>query len=223
MFFWKNVLELDWQWLDMVKPPKIKSIPDILTPTEIEQIICATQKLRYRVFLLTTYSMGLRLRETLSLEIGDIDGVRKLIHIRCGKGNKDRMIPLPDKTLQALRILWSKHQHPRLLFPNAKGSMKNIQQAITHMSISGTQNAMKVVVRECKIKKTSIHSLRHSFATYLLERGLSLRYIQSLLGHASPKTTARYTHLTCVSEQNSVNTINDLVNTLNITLKVSVS
>jgi integrase/recombinase XerD len=155
MFFWKHVLELDWQWLNIVKPPKVKSIPDILTPSEIERLICATKKMRYRVFLLATYSMGLRLTEALSLEVGDIDAGRKLIHIRRGKGHKDRMVPLPDRTLEALRILWSKHRHPKLLFPNAKGSMETIQQATTHMNIGGTQNAMKIVVRECNIKKKS--------------------------------------------------------------------
>ena len=154
MFFWRHVLELDWQWLDMVKPPKVKSIPDILTPTEVARLICATKKLRYRVFLLATYSMGLRLTEALSLEVGDIDRDRKLIHIRRGKGHKDRMVPLPDRTLIALRVLWSKHRHPTLLFPNAKGSMKTIQQATTHMNIGGTQNAMKVVVRDGNIKKS---------------------------------------------------------------------
>jgi len=156
MFFWKHVLELDWQWLNIVKPPKVKSIPDILTPTEIEQLICATKKMRYRVFLLATYSMGLRLTEALSLEVGDIDSDRKLVHIRRGKGHKDRMVPLPDRTLHALRVLWSKHRHPRLLFPNARGSMETIQQATTHMNIGGTQNAMKTVVKECNIKKKSL-------------------------------------------------------------------
>ncbi|MGB3211408.1 MAG: tyrosine-type recombinase/integrase [Desulforhopalus sp.] len=134
MFFWKNVLEQDGQWLDMVKPPQVKSIPDILSPSEIERLICATKKMRYRVFLLATYSMGLRLTETLSLQVGDIDSERQLIHIRRGKGHKDRMVPLPDKTLAALRMLWSKHRHPKLLFPNAKGSMKTIQKATTHLA-----------------------------------------------------------------------------------------
>ena len=155
MFFWKHVLERDWQWLDIVKPPKVKSIPDILTPREIERLICATKRLRYRVFLLTTYSMGLRLTEALSLQVGDIDSERKLIHIRRGKGCKDRMVPLPDRTLHALRVLWSKHRHPTFLFPNARGSMETIRQATTHMNIGGTQNAMKTVVRECNIKKKS--------------------------------------------------------------------
>lgn len=153
MFFWKHVLKRDWQWLNIVKPPQVKSIPDILTPLEISRLICATKKMRYRVFLLTTYSMGLRLTEALSLEVGDIDAERKLIHIRRGKGHKHRMVPLPDRTLHALRILWSKHRNPRLLFPNTKGSMERIRQASTHMNIGGTQNAMKVVVRECSIKK----------------------------------------------------------------------
>jgi integrase/recombinase XerD len=156
MFFWKHVLEQDWQWLDIVKPPKIKSIPDILTQSEVAQLICATKKLRYRVFLLATYSMGLRLTEALSLQVGDIDGERKLVHIRRGKGHKDRMVPLPERTLDALRVLWSKHRHPTFLFPNAKGSLKTIKQATTHMNIGGTQNAMKTVVRECNIKKKSL-------------------------------------------------------------------
>jgi len=156
MFFWKHVLERDWHWLDIVKPPKVKSIPDILTPTEVERLICATKKLRYRVFLLATYSMGLRLTEALSLQVGDIDSERQLVHIRRGKGHKDRMVPLPERTLHALRVLWSKHQHPRFLFPNARGSMKTIRQATTHMNIGGTQNAMKTVVRECNIKKKSL-------------------------------------------------------------------
>jgi integrase/recombinase XerD len=156
MFFWKHVLERDWQWLDIVKPPKVKSIPDILTPNEVERLICATKKLRYRVFLLATYSMGLRLTEALSLQVGDIDSERKLVHVRRGKGHKDRMVPLPDRTLHALRVLWSKHRHPLFLFPNARGSMETIRQANTHMNIGGTQNAMKTVVRECNIKKKSL-------------------------------------------------------------------
>lgn len=155
-FFWKHVLKLDWQWLDIIKPPKVHTIPDILTPVEIEKLIGATRKLRYRVFLLTTYSMGLRLEEALSLQVGDIDAGRKRVHIRRGKGHKDRMVPLPDLTLQALRVLWSKHRHPHLIFPNAIGSLKTIQRATTHMDRGGAQNAMKVVVEECGIKKKSI-------------------------------------------------------------------
>lgn len=218
-FFWKYVLKLDWKWVDIVKPPQVNTIPDILTPTEVEQLIGATRKLRYRVFLLTTYSMGLRLGETLSLQVGDIDAERKLVHIRRGKGHKDRLVPLPDLTLAGLRELWSKHRHPQLLFPNAKGSLKTIQKAKTHMDRGGAQKAMKTVVAECGIKKKYPYTPCASFATHLLERGLSLRHIQALLGHANPNTTARYAHITDYTEQASLHTINELVNTLHVDLK----
>jgi len=154
-FYWKHILAKDWQWIDIVKPPKIKTIPDILTLTEIERLIAATRMLRYRVFILVTYSMGLRLDEALTLQVGDIDAERKLVHIRRGKGHKDRLIPIPDLTLYALRVLWSKHRHPRLLFPNPVGKVQNIQRAKTHMDRGGAQNAMRAVVKDCKIKKKS--------------------------------------------------------------------
>lgn len=152
-FYWRHVLKKDWQWIEIVKPPKVKSLPDILTLSEIERLIAATRKLRYRVFLLTTYSMGLRLEETLSLQISDIDAERKLVHIRRGKGHKDRLLPLPDLTLKALRALWLKHRHPNLLFPNPTGSAQCIQQATRHMDRGGAQSAMKAVVKDCGIKK----------------------------------------------------------------------
>lgn len=153
MFFWKHVLEQDWQWLNIVKPPQVKTIPDILTREEISLLIHTTRKLRYRVFLFTTYSMGLRLQEALSLQIGDIDARRKRVHIRRGKGHKDRLVPLPDRTLYALRLLWQDHRHPTLLFPNYRGSAKTIIRADTHMNIGSTQQAMKAVVAACNIKK----------------------------------------------------------------------
>jgi integrase/recombinase XerD len=157
-FYWRYVLKLDWQWVNIIKPPKIHTIPDILTPVEIEQLIGATRKLRYRVFLLTTYSMGLRLEEALSVQVGDIDAGRNQVHIRRGKGHKDRLVPLPDLTYEGLRALWKKHRHPYLIFPNANGSLKTIQKATTHMDRGGTQKAMKVVVTECGIKKKSLYT-----------------------------------------------------------------
>jgi len=154
-FFWKHVLKRDWQWIKIIKVPKVRSLPDILTVAEIEQLIGATCKLRYRVFLLATYSMGLRLSETLALQVGDIDGQRKQIHVRRGKGNKDRFVPLPDLTYQALRALWCKHRNPCWLFPNAIGSPERIRRANTHMARGGAQAAMKAVVTQCGIKKKS--------------------------------------------------------------------
>ena len=154
-FFWKHVLKRDWQWVQMIKVPKVHSLPDILTVSEVEQLIGATRKLRYRVFLLATYSMGLRLGETLALQVGDIDGQRKQVHIRRGKGHKDRFVPLPDLTYQAFRALWCKHRNPCWLFPNAIGSPERIRSATTHMDRGGAQAAMKAVVTQCGIKKKS--------------------------------------------------------------------
>ena len=154
-FYWKHVLKRDWQWVNIVKVPKVRSLPDILTVNEVEKLIGATRKLRYRVFLLSTYSMGLRLSETLSLQVGDIDGERKLVHIRRGKGHKDRFVPLPNLTCLALRALWCKHRNPCWLFPNAVGSPEHIRRATTHMDRGGAQAAIKAVVTQCGIKKKS--------------------------------------------------------------------
>lgn len=152
-FFWKHTLKKDWQWLNIVKAPKVQSLPDILTIDEIEQIIGATHKLRYQVFLLTIYSMGLRLSEALSLQVGDVDGQRKQVHVRRGKGHKDRFVHLPDLTCHALRALWPKHRNPCWIFPNSVGSPERVQKATTHMDRGGTQAAMKAVVKQCGIKK----------------------------------------------------------------------
>ena len=142
-FFWRHILKKDWQWINIVKPPKVKTIPDILTPSEIENLITQTKKFRYQVYLLTVYSMGLRLQEALSLQVSDIDAERQLVHIRRGKGAKDRMVPLPDLTLKALRAYWRTHRHPALLFPNVRGKKENYYLAEGHMDRGGAQQAMK--------------------------------------------------------------------------------
>ena len=154
-FFWQYVLKTDWQWINIIKAPKVHTLPDILTTNEVEQLILATRKLRYRVFLLVTYSMGLRLSEALSLQVGDIDAQRKLVHIRRGKGHKDRFVPLPNLTYVALKSLWRKHRNPVWLFPSAAGTMDCVAKATKHMDRGGAQTAMKAVVTECGIKKKS--------------------------------------------------------------------
>ncbi len=162
-FFWQYILKQDWQWVEMVKPPQMRTLPDVLTVSEVEQLIGAARKLRYRVFVLATYSMGLRLSETLALQVSDIDAARRRVHIRRGKGHKDRFVPLPDLTYQGLRVLWAKHRHPRLLFPNAVGTPERIRSAKSHMGRGGAQQAVKALVTECGIKKRSrsIHFATH--------------------------------------------------------------
>jgi integrase len=155
-FFWKHILKQDWSWVEIIKPPRVRSLPDVLSTSEVERLIGAARRLRYRVFILATYSMGLRLSETLALQVSDIDAERRRVHIRRGKGHKDRFVPLPDLTCQALRALWAKHRHPRLLFPNPVGSPERIRQATTHMDRGGAQQAVKALLAECQIKKRSL-------------------------------------------------------------------
>jgi len=154
-FYWRHVLNIEWAWIDIVKPPRIHTIPDILTIAEIERMIASTRMLRYRVFILLTYSLGLRLEEALALQVGDIDAERKLVHIRRGKGHKDRLLPLPDLALKSLRTLWSSHRHDCLLFPNPPKKSQTIEDIKKHMDRGGTQKAVREIVTSCKIKKKS--------------------------------------------------------------------
>lgn len=154
-FFWEHVLGQDWSWIKLIKPPRVRTLPDILTVPEVERLIASARKLRYRVFVLTTYSMGLRLSETLSLTVADIDRARGQVHIRRGKGHKDRFVPLPDLAYQGLRALWAKHRNPHLLFPCASGSPEAIRRATTPMDPGGAQRAVRLMLADCGIKKRS--------------------------------------------------------------------
>lgn len=217
-FFYKHVLGKQWQWVDIVKPPQVKSLPDILTSDEISLIINSTREIRYQTYILTVYSMGLRLGEALNLKVGDIDAKQARVHIRHGKGGKDRFVTLPDLTLKALRKYWSTHRHRTLLFPTGK-TPDDRRKAKAHMDKGGTQRSFKAIVQSCNIHKhVTIHSLRHCYGTHLVEEGLHLRAIQKELGHESPKTTARYTQLTEPARLNATETINTMVNRLTITL-----
>jgi len=153
-FYWRHVLNIEWQWINIVKPPKIKTIPDILTVSEIERMIASARMLRYRVFVLLTYSLGLRLEEALALQVGDIDAEKMQVHIRRGKGHKDRLLPLPDLTLRALRTLWSSHRHDTLLFPSAPKKSQTITDINKHMDRGGTQKAVREIISSSNIKKS---------------------------------------------------------------------
>lgn len=194
-FFYEKVVDQKMPWLDLVKPPVVHSLPDLLTHLEIARIIQHTEQSRFQTFWFVTYTLGLRLGEALNLQISDIDGERMRVHVRRGKGNKDRFVILPALTYRVLQRHWSTHRHPRLLFPGRPG-LDNAP-APQVMDRGTTQRAFKCVVADCGIhKKVSIHSLRHAYATHLIEAGLHLRGIQEQLGHACPNTTARYVQMT---------------------------
>lgn len=177
-FFYKHVLDQDWQWVAIVKPPQHKPLPDILTSTEIERIINATRELRYQTYILTVYSMGLRLGEALNLKVGDIDGERMRVHVRNGKRGKDRFVTLPAMTLKALRRYWCSHRHPRLLFPGGRTPGER-GRAREVMSRGGVQKSFKAIMQDCGIRKSvTIHSLRHCYGAHLVEMGVNLRAIQ---------------------------------------------
>lgn len=211
-FFYKYVLQKEWKWVDIVKPPVVKTLPDVLTIDEIRRLLDSAKDLRYQTFILVCFSMGLRLSETLNLKIGDIDSERMKVHIREAKGKKDRYVTLPQSALQALRKYWKTHRNPNYLFPSGNTTVQR-QAATIHMGRGRLQQKFKSIVRHTGIrKKISIHSLRHSYGTVLTEANISLRKIQQEMGHVSPNTTARYTQLSDVFEINTENKINMLMN-----------
>ena len=208
-FFYRHTLEKEWEWLNIVKPPQVKRIPDIISAKQIGQIITHTRAMRYKVFFLVLYSMGLRLSEALELTVHDIDRESMQIHVRDGKGGKDRLLPLPKRALTALCHYWKMHRHPILLFPSIG------KDTSVPMDKGSVQKALKKVAKELKINKNiSPHSLRHCFATHLLEKGLDLRSLQILLGHNSLNTTARYTQLTPIKQKSNTRALNQLADKL---------
>jgi len=217
-FFYKHTLNKKWTWVDIVKPPIVKSLPDILTPDELSLIINSTREARYQTYILTAFSMGLRLGEALNLKIGDIDAKRARVHVRNGKGRRDRYVTLPDITLIALRHYWSTHRNQSLLFPLGK-TPEERHKAERHMDRGGLQKSFQAIVKSCNIhKRISIHNLRHCYGTHLVEVGLNLRAIQQELGHESPKTTVIYTQLTEPVKQNTTELINTMMGRLSIAL-----
>jgi integrase/recombinase XerD len=170
------------------RPRKEKKLPDILSIEEIVHLLDSVTNLKHKVLLTITYSSGLRVGEVVRLRVSDIDPGRKTIHIRQGKGRKDRYTLLSDKAFLLLRKYIQREQPEHWLFPGP--------QAGRHLTERTAQKVFeKARVSAGITKKCSIHTLRHSFATHLLEGGTDLRYIQELLGHQSSKTTEIYTHV----------------------------
>ena len=152
-FFYTKVLNRTWDDIPLVKPPKTTRIPDILSVDQANLLFAATNKLSYKVFFFTIYSMGLRLGEGIKLTTGDIDSVNMRVHIRDAKGNKDRLVPLPENTLRILRNFWTVHKHPYFIFPSRKRGLKNAHLVDLPLERGGIQTAMKAVVKQIGIKK----------------------------------------------------------------------
>lgn len=211
-FFFEKTLGQHWDILDFVRPAREKKLPDILSIEEVRKILSSIRLPRYRVCLTTIYSCGLRLREGAHLQVADIDSARHMVHLRQAKGGKDRYVPLPHRTLEILRQYWATHRNRVWLFPGTPGGLS---RATVPMHPQGMQRAFSAALTECRInKRASVHTLRHSWATHLLEAGVNLRLIQEYLGHSSPTTTFIYTHLTARAEDLGREAINRIMNNL---------
>jgi len=199
----------------VVRPHAETKVPVILSRDEVREILSKVRLARYRVCLATIYSCGLRLQEGTHLHVGDIDSRRMVIHIHHGKGNKDRYVPLPESTLELLRGYWKTHRNPTWIFPAPGRGRLHCPTATDPMPYCSAQGAFRLARREAGIhKRASVHTLRHSYATHLLEAGVNLRQIQENLGHNSPKTTALYTHLTEQAFQQTKDVLNKLMEDL---------
>ena len=174
------------QTLPYGKKPKV--LPVVLSMEEVAQLLAAAKPGRERMLLETAYGCGLRISELLGLQVTDIDASRMVVTVRHGKGAKDRQVPLSARLLSALRRWWSTHRHPRWLFPG-KTPARPLSDGMVQ------RIAQRVVKRAGLRKKATLHTLRHSYATHLLEAGVDVVTLQKLLGHSDLSTTARYLHL----------------------------
>jgi len=209
-------LDKGWTKLKFIRPQKEKKLPVILSKREVKSILNRVQFKHHRACLKTIYSLGLRISEGTHLQLSDIDSDRMFIHIHRGKGNKDRYITLPIRTLQILRAFWKMHRNRVWLFPApGRGAHDLMPTAQYPVPISSIQIAFREAVSAAGIiKRVSVKHLRHSYATHLLEAGVPLRYVQQYLGHDDPKTTMVYTQLIKKDLPDPTNLINDLMHDL---------
>jgi site-specific recombinase XerD len=201
-FLYEHTLRQPWPILDLLRPRLVQALPVVLSVDEVWHILAQLRLVRYRVCLSTIYTCGLRVHEGAQLRVAEIDSARMQLHIQASKGNKDRYVPLPPRTLTLLRGYWVTHRNPIWLFPAAGPGGTAPRAATGPISDRSVQRAFQAALQESRITKpATVHTLRHSWATHLLEAGVNLRVIQVWLGHRSPTTTALYTHLTQKTEQ----------------------
>ena len=188
-FLYETTLKKKWIIEQIPYPKTTKPLPHVLDKSEIRRIIDATVNLKQKAMLMVTYSAGLRARETACLKITDIDSTRMMIRVVQGKGNKDRYTLLSTVALETLREYWKEYRPKDWLFTRGDDPAQ-------HVPVTSIQTAFKRAKRQANLRKpASCHTLRHSFATHLLEAGVDLHTIQVLLGHSSIRTTTVYLHV----------------------------
>lgn len=208
----------DWTLFSQIRIKDHDTLPEVLTRQQVHDLLAHIRLRRYRTPLKLIYCCGLRLSECLGLTIHDILGRENKLRIRHSKGHKDRVLPLPTSMYEELRRYWAFHRHPLLLFPNAGRGDNNSPESLARrmhtatgpMPCSSLQRLIIVARKQLNLPAASVHSLRHSFATHLLEAGAHLRTIQELLGHKQITTTMVYLHLTHQSSQDALRLMDEL-------------
>ena len=193
-FYYGTMLKKKFVY-EVRRPRKDKKLPVVLSKEEVTRIFNSVDNIKHRTILMLIYSAGLRVGEVVRLRMEDIDDKRMLIHIKCAKGRKDRYTLLSERALNILRRYWSEYKPKGWLFEGARDGR--------YISTRTVQAIFEQAKEKANVTKdVSVHSLRHSFATHLLESGVDLRYIQEILGHKSSKTTEIYTHVSTKSLKN---------------------
>lgn len=200
-------LGLDWKLFDLVRSPSARKLPVVLTRAEVARLFAAVREPRFRTLFRLIYACGLRIGEAVTLEVRDLREPDR-VHIREAKGNKERHVPLPERMREELRLFWKTHRHPRWLFPGVGRGWREqparwaqLAAAAGPMGVGSVQHCLRLARAQAGLPQgTVVHTLRHSYATHLLEEGVSIRLISAYLGHSSLETTLIYTHLTAVNE-----------------------
>jgi site-specific recombinase XerD len=211
-FFFAVTLQRHWPVLGLIRAGKEKKLPAVLSRAEVRTVLSCVRAPVYRACLNTIYACGLRIGEGVAVQVANIDGERKFLRVR-GKGNKVRQVPLSEPTLDSLRAFWKLHRSEPWLFPARLQPRSHNDEG--HVDICNLRQAFNAALLESGVKKeATVHSLRHSYATHLLEAGVQLRLIQEILGHRNPATTAIYTHLTAEVRAQIVNPLQVLTQDL---------
>jgi site-specific recombinase XerD len=212
-FFYTNVLKQDWHLFTYLKAKQEKRLPCVLSREEVYRVLKTVTVQSYYTYYFTVYSCGLRLSEGLNLRVSDIDNSRMMIHVHRGKGAKDRYVPLSEETLKVLRRYWSTHRNPKLIFPGrgrGKNKASTNDRVMPESSVQGTFRKARFAAG-IKKRRVTIHTLRHCYATHLLEAGVNPRVVQRYMGHSNLETTMAYFHLTQKGVEDSYRIINQMM------------
>jgi integrase/recombinase XerD len=202
-FLYHHILHRDWMIEYIPYPRREDKLPVVLSPAEVAAVFEATHNLKHRTILMTIYAAGLRVSEVTHLRLSDIDSQRQVIRVRQGKGHKDRQVMLSPKLLEALRIYWKSYRPKVWLFPGESPERPVSSETVWRVCHQAGEAAHLS-------KPISPHTLRHCFATHLLEEAIDLRRIQVLLGHRNLKTTSRYLHVSNLAVRTTVSPLERL-------------